>query len=154
MSFTTQKRSSRPRPGVSELFPVSSSGTGLTARADRREMGEDMSMSTPNSPYLDILVAAHVGTAIALVVFFWHDWVRIVGGLLTSIRIGGSRPTTSGWLLLVIGTIPVGVAGILLDKIVQHDLGKPIPASVFPRSTVLCFRRERICATSPTTRSS
>ncbi len=58
--------------------------------------------------------------------------VRIVGGLLTSIR--DRRVETNdqrlAWLL-VIGTIPVGVAGILLDKIVQHDLGKPIPASVF-----------------------
>jgi undecaprenyl-diphosphatase len=119
--------------GVSELFPVSSLGHGVLLPAlIGGKWAQDMSMSTPNSPYLDILVAAHVGTAIALVVFFWHDWVRIVGGLLTSIR--DRRVETNdqrlAWLL-VIGTIPVGVAGILLDKIVQHDLGKPIPASVF-----------------------
>jgi undecaprenyl-diphosphatase len=119
--------------GVSELFPVSSLGHGVLLPAlIGGKWAKDMSMSTPNSPYLDILVAAHVGTAIALVVFFWHDWVRIVGGLLTSIR---DRRIETGdqrlaWLL-VIGTIPVGIAGILLDKIVQHDLGKPIPASVF-----------------------
>jgi undecaprenyl-diphosphatase len=119
--------------GVSELFPVSSLGHGVLLPAlIGGKWAQDMNMSTPNSPYLDILVAAHVGTAIALVVFFWHDWVRIVGGLLTSIR--DRRVETNdqrlAWLL-VIGTIPVGVAGILLDKIVQHDLGKPIPASVF-----------------------
>jgi undecaprenyl-diphosphatase len=119
--------------GISELFPVSSLGHGVLLPAlIGGKWAQDMNMSTPNSPYLDILVAAHVGTAIALVVFFWHDWVRIVGGLLTSIR--DRRVETNdqrlAWLL-VIGTIPVGVAGILLDKIVQHDLGKPIPASVF-----------------------
>jgi undecaprenyl-diphosphatase len=119
--------------GVSELFPVSSLGHGVLLPAlIGGKWAQDMSMSAPNSPYLDILVAAHVGTAIALVVFFWHDWVRIVGGLFTSIR--SRRIETNdqrlAWLL-VIATIPVGIAGLLLDKIVQHDLGKPIPASIF-----------------------
>jgi undecaprenyl-diphosphatase len=119
--------------GVSELFPVSSLGHGVLLPAlIGGKWAQDMNMTAPNSPYLDILVAAHVGTAIALVVFFWHDWVRIVGGLFTSIR--GRRIETNdqrlAWLL-VIGTIPVGIAGLLLDKIVQHDLGKPIPASIF-----------------------
>src|SRR5882762_4541935 len=119
--------------GISELFPVSSLGHGVLLPAlIGGKWAQDMNMSTPNSPYLDILVAAHVGTAIALVVFFWHDWVRIIGGLFTSIR--DRRIETNdqrlAWLL-VIGTIPVGIAGLLLDKIVQHDLGKPIPASIF-----------------------
>jgi undecaprenyl-diphosphatase len=119
--------------GVSELFPVSSLGHGVLLPAlIGGKWAQDMNMTTPNSPYLDILVAAHVGTAIALVVFFWHDWVRIIGGLFTSIR--DRRIETNdqrlAWLL-VIGTIPVGIAGLLLDKIVQHDLGKPIPASIF-----------------------
>jgi undecaprenyl-diphosphatase len=133
--------------GVSELFPVSSLGHGVLLPAlIGGKWAQDMSMSAPNSPYLDILVAAHVGTAIALVVFFWHDWVRIVGGLLTSIR--DRRVETDdqrlAWLL-VIGTIPVGIAGILLDKIVQHDLGKPIPASVFlALNGVVLFGVERI----------
>jgi undecaprenyl-diphosphatase len=119
--------------GVSELFPVSSLGHGVLLPAlIGGKWAQDMNMTAPNSPYLDILVAAHVGTAIALVVFFWHDWVRIVGGLFTSIR--DRRIETNdqrlAWLL-VIGTIPVGIAGLLLDKIVQHDLGRPIPASIF-----------------------
>ncbi|HEY3607217.1 MAG TPA: undecaprenyl-diphosphate phosphatase [Pseudonocardiaceae bacterium] len=119
--------------GISELFPVSSLGHGVLLPAlIGGKWAQDMNMTTPNSPYLDILVAAHVGTAIALVVFFWHDWVRIVGGLFTSIR--DRRIETNdqrlAWLL-VIGTIPVGIAGLLLDKIVQHDLGRPIPASIF-----------------------
>jgi undecaprenyl-diphosphatase len=119
--------------GVSELFPVSSLGHGVLLPAlIGGKWAQDMNMSTPNSPYLDILVAAHVGTAIALVAFFWHDWVRIVGGLFTSIRDRRIETTDQrlAWLL-VIGTIPVGIAGLLLDKIVQHDLGRPIPASIF-----------------------
>ena len=119
--------------GVSELFPVSSLGHGVLLPAlIGGKWAQDMNMTTPNSPYLDILVAAHVGTAIALVVFFWHDWVRIIGGLFSSIRYRQIETNEQrlAWLLIV-GTIPVGIAGILLDKIVQHDLGKPIPASIF-----------------------
>ena len=119
--------------GISELFPVSSLGHGVLLPAlIGGKWAQDMNMTTPNSPYLDILVAAHVGTAIALVVFFWNDWVRIIGGLLTSIRDRRIETTHQrlAWLL-IIGTIPVGIAGILLDKIVQHDLGKPIPSAIF-----------------------
>jgi undecaprenyl-diphosphatase len=74
----------------------------------------------------------HVATAAALVIFFWPDWVRIVGGLFTSIR--HRRITTAdqrlAWLL-VVGTIPVGIAGLLLDKVLREYLGKPIPAALF-----------------------
>jgi undecaprenyl-diphosphatase len=119
--------------GISELFPVSSLGHGVLLPAlIGGQWAKDMNMTAPNSPYLDILVAAHVGTAIALVVFFWNDWVRIVGGLFTSIRHRRMRSVEErlAWLL-VIGTIPVGIAGVLLDKVVQHDLGKPVPAAIF-----------------------
>jgi undecaprenyl-diphosphatase len=74
----------------------------------------------------------HVATAVALVVFFWQDWVRIISGLFTSIRYRriDTKDERLAWLLIV-GTIPVGIAGFLLDKVVQEDLGKPIPASIF-----------------------
>src|ERR1700761_9236024 len=133
--------------GISELFPVSSLGHGVLLPAlIGGKWAQDMNMAAPNSPYLDILVAAHVGTAIALVVFFWQDWVRIVGGLFTSIRHFKVETTYQrlAWLL-VLGTIPVGIAGILLDKVVQEDLGKPIPASVFlALNGAVLFAVERI----------
>lgn len=119
--------------GISELFPVSSLGHGVLLPAlIGGTWGQEMNMTTPNSPYLNILVAAHVGTALALVVFFWSDWVRIVGGLFTSIRHRRIRSVEErlAWLL-ILGTIPVGIAGIVLDKVVQQDLGKPIAAAVF-----------------------
>jgi undecaprenyl-diphosphatase len=119
--------------GVSELFPVSSLGHSVLVPAlIGGKWAQDMNMAAPRSAYLDVLVAMHVATAIALVVFFWKDWVRIIGGLFSSIRY--RRIETSdqrlAWLLIV-ATIPVGIAGLLLDKVVQEDLGKPIPASVF-----------------------
>jgi undecaprenyl-diphosphatase len=74
----------------------------------------------------------HVATAIALVIFFWRDWIRIVTGLVTSIR---DRKITNAdqrlaWLLIA-ATVPVGLAGIALDHAVRTTLGKPVPASCF-----------------------
>jgi undecaprenyl-diphosphatase len=119
--------------GVSELFPVSSLGHGVLVPAlIGGKWAADMNMAAPHSAYLDVLVALHVATAIALIVFFWKDWVRIVSGLYTCIRYRRVETADERLaLLLIVGTIPVGIAGILLDKIVQQDLGTPIPASIF-----------------------
>ena len=54
-------------------------------------------MSTPESPYLAFIVGLHVATAVALLVYFWRDWIRIIGGFFTSMRDRGVVPTTSGW---------------------------------------------------------
>lgn len=119
--------------GVSELFPVSSLGHSVLVPAlIGGQWGQDLNMSVPDSPYLAVLVLMHVATAAALVIFFWKDWVRIVGGLLTVIRTRRiAHPDERLAVLLVVATIPVGIAGVLLDKIVRHDLGKPIPAALF-----------------------
>ena len=119
--------------GVSELFPVSSLGHSVLIPAlIGGQWGRDLNMSVPNSPYLDVLVAMHVATAAALVIFFWHDWVRIVKGLFTAIRYRSIETSDERLaVLLVVATIPVGLAGVVLDKVVREDLGKPIPAAIF-----------------------
>ncbi|HTI26815.1 MAG TPA: undecaprenyl-diphosphate phosphatase [Kutzneria sp.] len=119
--------------GVSELFPVSSLGHSILVPAlIGGQWARDLDMSAQGSAYLDTLVAMHVATAAALVIFFWRDWVRIIGGFLSSIR--DRRIATPdqrlAWLLIA-GTIPVGIAGIALDKVMREHLGRPIPAAVF-----------------------
>jgi undecaprenyl-diphosphatase len=119
--------------GVSELFPVSSLGHSVLIPAlIGGKWAQDMDMTAPDSPYLSVLVAMHVATAAALVIFFWKDWVRIVGGLFTSIRYRRIETDDQrlAWLLIV-GTIPVGIAGLVLDKVMREYLGKPIPAALF-----------------------
>jgi undecaprenyl-diphosphatase len=119
--------------GVTELFPVSSLGHSVLIPAlIGGRWAADLSLTADKSPYLTFLVAVHVATAVALVVFFRRDWVRIVVGLVTSIR---DRRITNpdqrlAWLL-IIATVPVGIAGIALDHAVRTSLGKPVPASVF-----------------------
>ncbi|WP_433379327.1 undecaprenyl-diphosphate phosphatase [Actinoplanes sp. CA-142083] len=119
--------------GVTELFPVSSLGHSILLPAViGGRWAADLSMSADNSPYLAFVVAVHVATAVALVWFFKADWVRIVRGLLTSVR---HRSITNAderlaWLLIA-ATIPVGLAGLALEHIVRTALGRPLPAAVF-----------------------
>jgi undecaprenyl-diphosphatase len=75
-------------------------------------------------------VAVHVATAVALIWFFRADWMRIVRGLATSIRDRQiSTPDQRlGWLL--VATVPVGLAGLVLEHTVRTTLGKPVPAAL------------------------
>ncbi|MFE3273870.1 undecaprenyl-diphosphate phosphatase [Nocardia sp. NPDC059239] len=119
--------------GVSELFPVSSLGHSILLPAwVGGKWADDLSMSAKDSPYLALLVAMHVATALALVIFFWRDWVRIVQGLWDVVLTRQIRtPEARLGVLLVIATIPVGLAGLLLEKAVRNYLGTPVPTSIF-----------------------
>src|ERR1043165_4212230 len=103
--------------GVTDLFPVSSLGHSVLLPAllgDR--WARDLSVSAPESPYLAFIVGLHVATAVALIVFFWHDWLRILTGFATSIRHRRVQTVDErlAWML-VVATIPVGVTGLLLE---------------------------------------
>ncbi|RSD21723.1 undecaprenyl-diphosphate phosphatase [Amycolatopsis eburnea] len=118
--------------GVSELFPVSSLGHSILLPAWLGgQWQRDLSIGK-DSPYLAVLVAMHVATALALVLFFRKDWVRIIGGLWTSIRHREVRTPDQrlAWLL-VLATIPVGLAGLLFEGLLRDFLGKPVPAAIF-----------------------
>jgi undecaprenyl-diphosphatase len=115
------------------LFPVSSLGHSVLLPAlIGGSWVRDLQVNAPESPYLAFIVGLHVATAAALIVFFWRDWVRIVGGLLTSVR--DRRVETPdqrlGWLL-VLATIPVGLSGLLLEHTFRTVLSKPVPTSLF-----------------------
>jgi undecaprenyl-diphosphatase len=119
--------------GVSELFPVSSLGHSVLFPAlVGGRWATDLSVVGNDSPYLAVLVAMHVATALALVVFFWSDWVRLVGALFGSIRRRRIRTADERLVwLLVLATIPVGLAGLVLEHALRSTLGKPTPAAIF-----------------------
>lgn len=61
-------------------------------------------------------VALHLGTAAAVILFFWKDWVRLISAGLT-------RPkSTEGKLfwLVVLATIPGGLFGVVLNKYMDY----------------------------------
>src|SRR5262249_49146822 len=73
--------------GVTELFPVSSLGHNVLIPALIGDSwATDLNVASPESPYLAFIVRLHVATAIALMIYFWRDWVRIIGGFFSSIR--------------------------------------------------------------------
>ncbi len=119
--------------GITELFPVSSLGHSVIIPAViGGSWARDLNVSAPESPYLAFIVGLHVATAAALLLFFWRDWVRIIGGFVTSIR--HRRISTDAerlaWLI-VLATIPVGIAGLLLEHTFRTVLGRPMPAAAF-----------------------
>jgi undecaprenyl-diphosphatase len=119
--------------GVSELFPISSLGHSVLLPAlIGGRWARDLNVSAPESPYLAFIVGLHVATALALLVFFWRDWVRILTGLFTSLRDRRVRTPDQrlAWLL-VLGTIPVGLTGLLLEHLFRTTLGRPLPAAAF-----------------------
>jgi len=119
--------------GITELFPVSSLGHSVLVPAlVGGQWAQDLNVSAPQSPYLAFIVGLHVATAAALLVFFWRDWVRILTGFISSVRY--RRIDTSderlAWLI-VLATIPVGLAGLALEQLFRTTLGRPIPAAAF-----------------------
>ena len=133
--------------GVSELFPVSSLGHSVLIPAlIGGQWARDLNVSAPESPYLAFIVGLHVATALALLVYFWRDWLRIVGGFVTSLRDRQVRTADQrlAWLI-ILATIPVGIAGLLLEHTFRTVLGKPIPAAIFLTvNGVILYAGERL----------
>ena len=119
--------------GVSEMFPVSSLGHSVLIPAIiGGSWARDLNVATAESPYLAFIVGLHVATAIALLVYFWRDWVRIIRGFFTSIRDRGVRTEDQklAWMI-ILATIPVGVVGLLFEHAFRVIFGKPIIAGIF-----------------------
>jgi len=118
---------------VTELFPVSSLGHSVLLPAlIGGRWARDLSVSATESPYLAFIVGLHVATAIALLVYFWRDWIRIIGGFFTSIRDRGVRTEDQrlAWMV-ILATIPVGVVGLLFEHTFRVIFAKPIIAGIF-----------------------
>jgi undecaprenyl-diphosphatase len=133
--------------GITELFPVSSLGHSVVVPAlVGGRWAEDLSVSSPESPYLAFIVGLHVATAAALLVFFWRDWLRILSGFATSLRYCRiQKPEERLAWLIILATIPVGLSGLALEHVFRTTLGKPIPAAAFLMiNGVVLFAGERL----------
>jgi undecaprenyl-diphosphatase len=115
--------------GVSELFPVSSLGHSVILP---RLAGWHIHQN--DKFFITFLVATHLATAIVLLFFFWRDWVRIVKGLGRSLRDRQIAPDDTdaklGWLL-VVGTIPAGILGLVLEHKLRSVFASPQSAAIF-----------------------
>jgi len=129
--------------GITELFPVSSLGHAVLIPAIvGGQWAQDLNVSKAESPYLAYIVGLHVATALAMIVFFWRDWIRIIGAFFGSLRhviapepgtrrfVPQGTDQTMAWMIIV-ATIPVGIAGLLLEHTFRTVFSKPILTSCF-----------------------
>jgi undecaprenyl-diphosphatase len=115
--------------GISELFPISSLGHSVIFP---KLVGWNINQNDPN--FLTFLVATHLATATVLFVFYWRDWIRIIKGLGRSLARREIRAddyyARLGWLL-VVGTVPAGILGLLLQDQIRMLLASAVFASIF-----------------------
>jgi undecaprenyl-diphosphatase len=136
--------------GIAEPFPISSLGHSVVLP---RLFGWNIHQNDPY--FLTFLVATHLATALVLLGFFWKDWVRVVKGLWRSLRLREIRAddvdARLGWLL-VAGTIPVGIIGVVLQEPLRKLFASPSIAAAFlivNGVALLLFERLRRRAPAP-----
>ena len=126
--------------GVTELFPVSSLGHAVILP---RLFGWPINQHAPG--FLPFLVMLHVGTAVALLIYFWRDWIGILLALLgrgTDSQVAAGRRL---FLLVVVGTIPAVIIGFVLEKPLRALFGDPaIVAAVLGVNGVVLWVAERL----------
>ena len=120
--------------GFTELFPISSLGHTVLVPAWIGGTWGTMvrQESSTDSPYLAFVVGLHLATALVLLGFYIKTWVRVIRGLITSIvtRRVTSADQRLAWLL-VVATIPVGIAGLVLEHPFRVLFAKPLAAAIF-----------------------
>jgi undecaprenyl-diphosphatase len=97
--------------GVTELFPVSSLGHAVILP---HLLGWNIAQDDPT--FLPFLVMLHVGTALALLIYFWRDWWLLLSSLLPGAAGDARTESRHVLLLLVLGTIPAGILGLIFRK--------------------------------------
>lgn len=118
--------------GVTELFPVSSLGHTVLIPG---LLGWHETLSSKN--FLPLVVALHIGTAAALLTFFWRDWVLLLRGGLRVTLAGRFTPDVDPdgygrqFALVVMGTIPAGLIGLMLQKPLESLFHQPLFAASF-----------------------
>ncbi|MBA3433511.1 MAG: undecaprenyl-diphosphatase UppP [Actinobacteria bacterium] len=108
--------------GLTELLPISSSGHLILV-----PWASEWTYLEENDRFNQTFdVALHLGTLVAVAVYFWSDIVRLMRAFAGSV--GRRRIETSderiSWFV-VIATIPAGVAGLLGENLIADHLGEP-----------------------------
>ena len=111
--------------GVTELFPISSLGHAVILPAILH-----WAVDQKAADWLAYLVVMHLGTAIALFIYFWRDWLAFILSLVSrsSERVAADRRI---FLMIVLATIPAAIIGLLLRKKLGEAFGTPSIAAIF-----------------------
>lgn len=126
--------------GVTEFLPISSSAHLILIPwlFDWRE---------PLLNSLTFDVGLHLGTLVAVLVYFWGDWMmllRAIPGLVRDPQTPGSRLI----IAVVLGTIPAAILGVLFQDVVEAGLRQPVQiAAVLAVMGVVIAYADRIGTT-------
>ena len=112
--------------GATELFPVSSLGHAVVLPSL-----VNWAVDQRSPEFLPFLVLLHLGTAVALLAYFWRDWLALALGVLGMSGAERTRESRRVFMLIVIATIPAVVIGFLLEKFVRGLFGSPAVAASF-----------------------
>src|SRR5450759_1793549 len=120
--------------GVTELFPISSLGhtvilPGLLGWGNL----QTNTGCGGESCFLPFITSLHLGTSIALLIYFWRVWLQVGRTLVVSIRDGEIRKGTEEWVswLIIIGCLPAGLLGVFLETPLKKFFGSPLLAATF-----------------------
>jgi len=94
-------------------------------------LGWDIDQKSPT--FLPFFVVLHLGTAAALFIFFWQEWVRVIRGFFRSLRtrtFEGDEDGKLAWLLIA-GTAPAGLVGLLFERSLAANFARPLVAAIF-----------------------
>jgi undecaprenyl-diphosphatase len=109
--------------GLTEFLPVSSSAHLVV-------VPWLFGWHDPAINSLSFDVALHMGTLVAVLAYFWRDWLNIIQGLLrvvTTQRMGDAQGKLGVYILL--GTIPGVIAGVLLESRIDEAFHSADPAT-------------------------
>jgi len=113
--------------GVTELFPISSLGHAVLIPPLLH-----WSFNENDPTFLPFLVLLHLGTAVALLILYWREWVIIVRAFVRAATRGRIETKDERLaLLLVAATVPAGIIGVLLQTYLQKLFASPVPTSIF-----------------------
>jgi undecaprenyl-diphosphatase len=111
--------------GITELFPISSLGHAVILPA---LFGLPLDQKAPE--FLPFLVVLHVGTAVALLLYFLRDWWQIALSLISPPS--DQRAVDRGILFkVIIATVPAVLLGALFEHKLKDLFGAPISAAAF-----------------------
>jgi undecaprenyl-diphosphatase len=124
--------------GVTELFPISSLGHTVILPGLLPSVFGSTNLITDTSCagqscFLPLIVALHLGTSIALVLYFWRDWFQVLRSVFTMVKDADLKRGTDEWVsfLIVVGCIPAGLIGVLLETKLKELFASPVIAATF-----------------------
>jgi undecaprenyl-diphosphatase len=112
--------------GATELFPVSSLGHAVVLPA---VLG--WKLDQHGSAFLPFLVMLHLGTAAALLLYFWRDWLALFLGVLGFSSRHQTAESRRVFLLIIVATIPAILVGFALEHYLRSLFAAPVVAAVF-----------------------